>query len=371
MSDLPVMPLSPEEQQRFLGQMHLLMAKQVKSYHKHRRMGESSSVPSELARELMESVGYTLNLAGGAFAGQSVEETLRLGQARLEEKRRKAVSMLELVSATAPQWQTECRWEALRCLRHYLDTYDPLHLAHKGPEDLFYPVLIAPQEAVQGIESCLFYLNILWIENQIMAGVPDDVLDRFWDSLPAATLNQCEPLLINGIGKALLGSGLDPLIFAPEEQPQLVFAMLGATGETLRDAAKLLCHWLDLKDENARMYVQAVIPQLAMWIGDNARSGNMGNIFVKYGKYICLSKPTVGKAAPPDREERPCALFDHIIPFIADLEIFHRSLVQPQNAFPRSPAQQIAPMAIVMGRICQIFAKMHQKYCVCKYSVLK
>ena len=37
---------------------------------------------------------------------------------------------------------------------------------------------------------------------------------------------------------------------------------------------------LNLKDENAKMYVQAVIPQLSMWIGDNVRSGNVENLFV-------------------------------------------------------------------------------------------
>ena len=119
-----------------------------------------------------------------------------------------------------------------------------------------------------------------FIENQIRAGVSDNALDQFWDRLPSATLNQCEHLLINGIGKALLGSGLDQLIFEPDEQLQIVFAILNATEENLKTAAILLCQWLNLKDENAKMYVQAVIPQLSMWIGDNVRSGNLENLFV-------------------------------------------------------------------------------------------
>lgn len=113
-----------------------------------------------------------------------------------------------------------------------------------------------------------------------MAGVPDDALEQFWDRLPAATLNQCEHLLINGIGKALLRTGIDPLIFETEEYMQIIVAMMSATEEKLRDAAKLLCQWLSLKDENAHMYVEAVVPQLTMWIGDNIRGGNLENIFV-------------------------------------------------------------------------------------------
>ena len=280
MSQLPINPLSPEEQQRVMNQMYLLMGKQVQSYHKHRHMGNNSSVPVELAQELMESIEYTTGLVGGVYAHGNIGEALVLGQEILESKLSKAKSMLELVNGTAPQWQTECRWETLRYLRHYLDQYDHLHLAHKGPDDLFYPILISPPEGIQGIDSCIFYLNILWIENQIMAGVPEDSLEQFWDRLPAATLNQCEHLLINGIGKALLGTGIDPLVFETEDHMQLIVTLMRATEERLRDAAKLLCQWLNLKDENACMYVEAVVPQLTMWIGDNIRGGNFENIFV-------------------------------------------------------------------------------------------
>ena len=280
MSQLPINPLSPEEQQRVMNQMYLLMGKQVQSYHKHRHMGNNSSVPIELAQDLMESITYTINLVGGVYTNRNIEEALKLGQEILESRLAKAKSMLELVNATAPQWQTECRWEAFRYLRHYLEQYDHLHLAHKGPDDLFYPILISPPEGIQGIDSCIFYLNILWIENQIMAGVPDDALEQFWDRLPAATLNQCEHLLINGIGKALLETGIDPLVFEAEEHMQLIVTLMKATEERLKDAAKLLCQWLNLEDENARMYVEATIPQLTMWIGDNVRNGNLDNIFI-------------------------------------------------------------------------------------------
>ena len=114
MSQLPINPLSPEEQQRIMEQMYLLMGKQVKSYHKHRHMGNNSSVPVELAQELMESITYTISLVGGVYTNRNIEEALRLGQEILESRLIKAESMLELVNATAPQWQTECRWEALR-----------------------------------------------------------------------------------------------------------------------------------------------------------------------------------------------------------------------------------------------------------------
>ena len=280
MSQLPIKPPSPEEQQRIMEQMYLLMGKQVQSYHKHRHMGSNSSVPVELAQELMESIQYTIGLVGGVYAHRNIGEALVLGKEILESKLSQAKSMLELVNGTAPQWQTECRWEALRYLRHYLEHYDYLHLAHKGPEDLFYPILISPPDGVRGIDNCIFYLNILWIENQIMSGASDEMLEKLWGRLSVDALNQCEYLLINGIGKAILYTEINTLVFEPKEYPQLLIALMRATEESIKSAGLRLCQSLNLKNENAVAYVQAVVPQLCKWIGNNACNGDLENLFI-------------------------------------------------------------------------------------------
>ena len=275
MNQFPVTPLSPEEQQRVMRQMYVLMGKQVESYHKHRHMGSNTSVPVELAQELMESVEYTLQFAGGIYAGTNMEESLKIGQVVLNGKQQKAKSLYDLVCATAPRWQTECRWEALHYLRSYLDTYDYLHLAHRGPDELFYPILISAPEGLRGIDDCIFCLNVMWIENQIMAGVPDDALEDFWDRLMPETLNQCEQVLLNGMGKAILGTGINSLLFEPEEHIKIISALANATEACLSDGAGRLCRWLNLADENARRYVHAIIPQLS-----SCRGSDIENLFV-------------------------------------------------------------------------------------------
>jgi hypothetical protein len=229
---------------------------------------------------MMDSIAYTVNLVGGFHVHKNIEEALCFGQELLKERLEKAKSLLDLVDSTAPQWQTECRWEALRCLRRFLEQYDPLHFAHKGPDDLFYPILISPPEGLQGIDCCLFYLNILWIENQIMAGIPEDVLEQFWDALPSAALNPCEYLLLNGIGKSLLGTGLSALTFTPEEYALLFPALLHATEESLQTAAKQLSQWLNLQEESAKQYVIAAVSQLVHWTGDSVRNCDLENLFL-------------------------------------------------------------------------------------------
>lgn len=280
MSQLPLHPLTQEQQQRFLEQMFYLMGKQVQSYHKHRHLGESTSVPTELAQELMESVEYTLHLAGGYHPGTSLEQTLRLGQQILKSKYTSAATMLTLVTTTAPKWQTRCRWEMLDGLQQYLQRYDYRHLAHRGPDDLFYPVLTAPPESTRGIDLCLVYLNILWAENQIMAAIPEQHLEALWNRLPVSALNQCEYLLINALGKILLNEPLFPLVFEPREHSLLLFALERATPQDLQARAEVLCRQLRLKTEPAKAYAQAITAQFSLWTGVNAATCSIPEIFL-------------------------------------------------------------------------------------------
>lgn len=280
MSQLPTDFASSEQQQIILKQMYQLMDMQVKSYHKQRHLGNNSSVSMELAQELMESVEYTVNQAGGLCMHRNAENALRMGQEILRNKHDKAEKLLKLVEGTAPRWQTECRWEALKCLQGYLNSYDFLHLAHKGPDAFFYPILIATPEDVRGIDLCLFYLHILWIENQIMAGISESALEAFWDHLPAGTCNPCDHVLMNGLGKVLLRADLKALTFAPQDYVSLVEAMLCADGKALENAAKTLCQWLALKDENARLYVRAVVPLLSRWTGNAILNADVETLFL-------------------------------------------------------------------------------------------
>ena len=271
MSPLPIAPLSPEQQRKIMGQMYRLLGKQVQSYHKFHHMGSNSSIPTELARDLAESVDYTVSLAGGMYADTDLEQTFLLGQEVLRNKLSEAENLLKLVRNTAPQWQTECRWEALRYLESFLISYDYQHLSHIGPDGLFYPILIAPPEELRGIECCIFYLKVMWIENRIMASVSEETLEGFWDRLPSGALNQCEQLLLNGLGKAVLEAGLDSLLLSPEECFEIGVRLRTDSQGTLYRAALRLCEWLDLTDEGAQMYIRSAASQLEQWRGADLR----------------------------------------------------------------------------------------------------
>lgn len=281
MKDLPMQPLSPEEQQRLMSRMYVLLGRQVKSYHRQRNMGDHTSVPVELARELMKSMEYTIELAGGPAAGADVETVLEQGQKLLGSKLKEARSMLDLAAATAPGWQTECRWEAMRCLRRYLESYDHHHLAHREPYELFYPIPVSLPEGVRGIDVCLFYLHVLWVENQIMAGFEDGALERLWSRLPADTLNQCEQVLLNGLGKIMLHGNCEELVFEYEERKRLQSVLScmtpGELGKAAEDAALCLCRKVGLGD---RIFVCAAAGQMLPRLETAAKHDHLAAVFL-------------------------------------------------------------------------------------------
>lgn len=261
----PTEGLSPQEQRQLLLQVSPLMVRQVKSYQKARHLGESTSVSSDLARELMDSVSYTIDISGGIRPGMTLEQALRQGQQVLETRIDRARALLKLVLDTAPSWQTKCRWEALKELGRYLKTYDHLHLAHRGPDGLFYPVLGSVPPSLRGIDLCLWYLTVLWQENQIMLGARWN-LDALWDRLPKDCLNQCEHLLTNGIGKLLLDEEPKSLVFSPEDFCRLQALLQSAApperSALLEEAARRFFRQIRLTDPTARAYGSALLPSL-------------------------------------------------------------------------------------------------------------
>lgn len=265
-----IAPMTREEQQRFMNQLYILLGKQVRSYHKHRHMGENSSVPTELAQELTDSVVYTLGLVGGALSAENLDKALLSGQKLLEDKLRQAKARLSLVMATPPQWQTECRWDALRCLERFLRSYDPLHLAHRIPQELFYPILVPVPDGVQGIDHCLFYLNVMWLENQIMAAAEEMDAESLWELLSrdicCTSGNQCEQLLVNGMGKIMVSPASKTLLFQAREREKLCEILRQTPPEQrkqcLYQAAELLCERFELTAAAAD-YIRAAAAQLS------------------------------------------------------------------------------------------------------------
>ncbi len=182
------------------GEVYGLLARQIKSYHRYYRMGDNTSVPVEMARELMESVQYTLALTE---AGGSIDAAMTRGQAVLLQCLEECRELYRLVEATEvlrSQW----RWETMAVLRRYLEQYDLLHFAHRIPDFLDYPLAVPVPQALKGIHWVHFYLHCLWLENQILNAFPsldEEYPPDYWE----APENLCEVPLLRALGQRLSG----------------------------------------------------------------------------------------------------------------------------------------------------------------------
>ena len=132
---------SPEEQALVMEQLYRILAHQVKSYQASGRMRASSSIRTELAQELLGSVLCTLEQAGGILAWKDLQAGLNAGRKRLREQWNAASKKLLLVESSLPGWAEECRMEVLQQLRHFLQSYDLLHLAHLKADTGCFPLV--------------------------------------------------------------------------------------------------------------------------------------------------------------------------------------------------------------------------------------
>lgn len=246
-----------------------LLALQVRHYHKHYHMGDNTSVPEETAKELLSSILYTLDKAGGAL-------DLSLGQAVLERQVEEARQLLSLVRASTEICNDSFN-ESVETIGWWLPRYDHLHFAHRAPEFLSYPLLYRDWEDLNGIDRVLCWLRCLWQECQILAAPVDfeEVYAKFGPDFWSAPINLCQQPLINAIGRCLLGKS--PLDLTLEDADRRELESLPDPTPLLAPALERVCREWDIRSPDAKAYAALVLPPLTAQL----RAGvSMEQIFV-------------------------------------------------------------------------------------------
>ena len=113
-----------------------------------------------------------------------------------------------------------------------------------------------------------------------MASYEDPALEELWAFLPTDMLNQCEQVMLNGIGKAILYDHRDDLVVTEAEREKLhTILARQPISETVHHAALRLCRQLDLP-ENASAYLCAAASQMTFHIEIAATHNNLAMIFL-------------------------------------------------------------------------------------------
>lgn len=178
-----------------MPRLYELLAEQAKKY----TMGESTSITVETAKELMNSLWYTLSFAD--VTARDLWEEVEKGRAVIRGKLETARSLWERACLTAPEAENVFYRETLKSIGGFFDRYDVLFFAHMIPCSIDYQLLIPVPESLQGVSYVEEYLRRILTENHIMSVFePRPVLEKSCPLYRELCINLCEPVLAAALG---------------------------------------------------------------------------------------------------------------------------------------------------------------------------
>ena len=141
-------PLSAAEQAALRERLYQLLTEQARRY----TMGESTSVPVELAEELLMSLCLTLGLSpeqpqrGRELLALDWEVELERGRTGLRHCLKRGKQLWEIACAEAFAEDSVALTDTLRSFGRYWQRYDLRYFAHHVPEDVDYPLFVPTPE---------------------------------------------------------------------------------------------------------------------------------------------------------------------------------------------------------------------------------
>lgn len=211
-----VFQFTEEEYQQYLTKLWDLLTWQAK-----RKIGiDSSSMPSEQADNLLESILYTLsivceedNLSPQKMLEADFHELIRRGWAILDCKRRELYERWNTLCQNAPDIPNVYYVTTLKNIQQFFQSYDLYYQAHEIPCSIDYPILSPISEEIKGISYIEEYVMRVGIENEFIHCFP---LENVLRLLNIATedyledyMNLCDFILTNAIGRTLLNNSID------------------------------------------------------------------------------------------------------------------------------------------------------------------
>lgn len=200
-----------EECARVQSELLRLLSRQTERY----TMGDSSSVPLELAQELLHSVCYVLGISPDhpdrrwkELAYSDLDREYREGLERIEEKKVFCKQLWQAVSEGLPAVESLPLLRTLNSIRGFWAKYDSRFFAHQAPWDMEYPLALPLPSSLQGIDVIERYLSGLRQESCFLATYTYSdmlpILTRYCPDFRELPVNLFEPIASNALGLAVL-----------------------------------------------------------------------------------------------------------------------------------------------------------------------
>lgn len=281
-----------EEYSLLTAKMFSLLAEQTGRF----TMGDSTSVTTGTAQELLDSLWYTLSVVTDAeqippatLLQEDLRSLVKRGQDILQTRLGSVKRLWETVCRTAPQERNVYYTDTLREIGNYTKQYNLHFFAHHVPAGIDYPLLCPVSECLCGLDFAERYLKCLLAENALLHSVSAQALVRIWRAVAPDYrnfyMNLCDQPLTNAIGLAMLGKNPRTLIVQDADRAALEQSLLRETtaGRTQRlyEAIYAVCRAFDIADGFRYDYIAAFVDSLMPRLEVALHSGNLTGVFVR------------------------------------------------------------------------------------------
>lgn len=259
-----------------------LLSRQARDY----TLGDSSSLPAEVAEELFRSILYTLRrdlTARGEtlllLEVQDEGELYARAVKRLERDIAQTKALYEAVNSYTPVLEHIALRDTLRNLGIGLARYDYHHFAHVPPGEIDYQLCLPVPDELLGIDYVREYLHRLMRESMALSrfdrGECIRFMQRRFPDYRELLINLFEPVMTCGLGRVLTG---EPLL-----APHIAFCDIARlpprlTQKELQPAALALCDGLKLPEECKGYMIDCALALLPRY-GVAAANGALSNLF--------------------------------------------------------------------------------------------
>ena len=213
---------------------------------------------------------------------------IRQGQKLLQGRLERAKRLWAAVGRTAPGLRNVYYADTLRGIGDHFRRYDLYFFAHMKPPCIDYPLLIAADESLQGLDFTEQYLKRILTENLFLrrfdSSAVRELLSAVDGDIEEAYLNLSEQPLINAMGLTLLGRDARRLHIGDTEREEITALLHGKTREQsrrlLRGAVLDLCGAVHITDEWSRGYLTMFADSLLPRLDAALAAGNVPNVFI-------------------------------------------------------------------------------------------
>ncbi len=257
-------------------------------------MGDSTSVPTHVAVDLLRSVCFVLGIDPDApeipprLLDVDLEDEYRRRLAEIEHKVELTGELWREVVATIPPIPSIALRDTLIAIGDFPRHYDFRSMAHDIPIVFDYPLCRPVPETLLGVDYINEYLRRLFVEADFLRRFDVDrcirVLEHSSPDFEDLLVNLYEPVATNALGRALVGKDPGPLRISGDERAEIAARLAPLAAEqrehAMREAVLAACDSFGIDDDDAVQYVCALVPELLPRIDVALERGDLRAVFV-------------------------------------------------------------------------------------------